>query len=79
MPPEFALGIDRDGLWVPALSSDSTEGVATLARLRKGITLDQANAELRVTSSKLATEYPGTVRGWTLVAHQLCVRLTLGA
>lgn len=78
MPPGFDLPGIAD-LWVPfQLNIDSlplTERAATsnaiVARLRPGVSLEQADAELKVIAQQLEQEYPNFRRGWTVKAVTL--------
>ena len=58
-------------LWVP-WSMDPQQSqerghhyLETVARLRPGVTIEQASAELAGIAQRLAQEYPATNRGWT--------------
>jgi putative ABC transport system permease protein len=73
MPPGFDLpGIAE--VWIPfQLDIDSlplTERAATnntiVARLRPGVSLGQADAELKAIARQLEQEYPNFRRGWTV-------------
>jgi putative ABC transport system permease protein len=78
MPPGFDLPGIAD-VWVPfQLHIDSlplTERAATtnaiVARLRPGVTLQQADAELKAIARQLEQEYPNFRRGWTVKAVPL--------
>ena len=73
MPPGFDLPGVAD-VWVPLqLDIDSlplTERAATnntiVARLRPGVSLGQADAELKAITRQLEQEYPDFRRGWTV-------------
>jgi putative ABC transport system permease protein len=75
MPPGFDLPGIAD-VWVPLQSDiDSlplTERAATnntiVARLRPGVPLEQADAELKAIARQLEQEYPDFRRGWTVKA-----------
>jgi putative ABC transport system permease protein len=78
MPPGFDLPGIAD-VWIPfQVDIDSlplTERAATnntiVARLRPGITLGQADAELKAIARQLEQEYPNFRRGWTVKAVSL--------
>jgi putative ABC transport system permease protein len=67
MPPEFEFPPGRD-LWIPgSLTEDDrrNRGGAyhtAIARLKAGVTLDAASAELRSIADQLSQEYPATNR-----------------
>src|SRR5438874_2537399 len=78
MPPGFDLpGMTK--VWVPIqVSIDNlplVERAATnntiIARLRPGITLKQADTELKAISRQLEQEYPDSRRGWSVKAISL--------
>jgi putative ABC transport system permease protein len=66
MPPGFTGVTDTAQLWVPFMLSGvpvenrGSRGFQTLARLKPGATIAQAQAELDVISAQLATAYPAT-------------------
>ena len=61
-------------LWTPmAFKPDETSNDArgahyinTIGLLRPGVTVAQADAEMRVIASQLATQYPNSNKGWTV-------------
>ena len=64
MPPRFAFPVSEK-LWVPlrikpAANRRDAEQYAVIARLRPGVTLKQANAELAGIARRLAATYPET-------------------
>jgi predicted permease len=67
-PPGFRGLTDRAELWVPFVMSGSAEDLAergtrgfeVLARLRSGVSLARAQADLDAVSLRLAQAYPGT-------------------
>jgi len=80
MPRGFEFPIDpsyRPQLWKPqnwtaedrAVRDDHNYDV--IARLKPGVTLDQAKAELATISDRLAREYPKDDRGWGATAVPL--------
>ncbi|MFL6541535.1 MAG: ABC transporter permease [Chthoniobacterales bacterium] len=53
----------------PAETSNDARGghyVTTLGLLRPGVTVAQADAEMRVIAAQLATQYPKSNKGWTV-------------
>ena len=82
MGPGFDFPISSDEnartqMWKPlawtaqerAIREDHNFGV--IARLRAGVTLQQAQAELDAISNRLAQEYPGANKGWGAIAVPL--------
>jgi putative ABC transport system permease protein len=78
MPPGFDLPGTAD-VWVPLqVNIDNlplVERAATnntiVARLRLGVSLEQADAELKAIARQLESEYPDFRRGWTVKAISL--------
>ena len=66
MPPGFTGVTDTAQLWTPFMLSGvpvdnrGSRGFQTLARLKAGATIAQAQSELDVVSAQLATAYPAT-------------------
>ncbi len=77
MPPRFQFPFKEVEIWVP--SSYSAEELAdrgshylmVAARLRRGATLDQANAQLRVLADRRKKDYPDTNRALGMYAVRL--------
>jgi putative ABC transport system permease protein len=75
MPPGFDLPGIAD-VWVPLqtdidslpLTDRAATNNAIVARLRPGIGLEQADAELKAIARQLEQEYPNFRRGWTVKA-----------
>lgn len=75
-PPGFGGKVDT---WVPmAFEPDETAGdarglhyVHVIARLRAGVTVAQAEAEMKVLASQLATQYPDSNKGWGILLMRL--------
>jgi putative ABC transport system permease protein len=73
-PSGFAQASKVD-TWVPmAFEPDETAGAArgshyvnVIARLRAGVTVAQAEAEMKVLASQLATQYPDSNKGWSIL------------
>ena len=73
MPSEFRLPDQREReLWTPIAFSDNERTLhharyfEAIGRLKRGVTLDQAQAELSVIAGRLAQEHPDTNAGWTV-------------
>jgi putative ABC transport system permease protein len=68
---------DRPQLWKPLSWTDRERAVrdnhnyAVIARLKSGVTLQQARAELDSISNQLALQYPGDNKGWGATAIPL--------
>jgi putative ABC transport system permease protein len=78
LSPRFArYGSDLD-LWVPLAFNDhqrtqqrGARYLQTMARLKRGVTLEQAQAELDVLAANLAAAYPATNQGGGLLVRDL--------
>jgi putative ABC transport system permease protein len=79
MGPEFDFPISSDPdsraqMWKPLAWTDQERAVrdnrnyGVIARLRTGVTLQQAQAELDATSNQLAQDYPNDNKGWGAIA-----------
>lgn len=72
-PPNFGQQNKVD-VWIPmAFKPDETSNdargahyITTVGLLRPGVTVAQADAEMRVIASQLATQYPNSNKGWTV-------------
>jgi len=82
MGPEFDFPIfsDQDAraqMWKPLAWTDQERAIrgdhnyAVIARLKAGVTLRQAQAELDAISNRLAQEYPNDNKGWGAIAIPL--------
>lgn len=76
MGEHFAFTTDVEQLWLPVDPADPAASRASFAwrvigRLAPGVTLAQADAELRSIGARLATEYPEANAGRTLLAMGL--------
>ena len=73
MPPGFDLPGAAE-IWVPLqvkieslpLTERATSGYDIVARLKPGVTVKQANADLRTIARQLEQEYPDFRRGWSV-------------
>jgi len=69
MPPDFFFPVREGELWTPwAMQPEEASGrgdhyVRTIARLKPGVTIEQANAEVERISARLSNEYPRTNEG----------------
>ncbi len=69
MPPSFFFPVREAELWLPwAISPEEAAGrgdhyLRVLARLKPGITLERANAEVEAIAGRLSNEYPRTNEG----------------
>src|SRR5438477_407094 len=77
---EFPISTDpanRPQMWKPLSWTDQERAVrdnhnyAVIARLKNGVTLQQARAELDSISNQLARQYPGDNKGWGATAIPL--------
>ena len=73
MPAKFAnhaWGATAQPIWVPLAQTDTQKAVRdnhnfqVVARLRPGVTIEQAEAEMRTISTRLESEYPKDNAGW---------------
>ena len=69
MPPDFFFPVRDSELWTPwAMEPEEANGrgdhyVRAVARLKPGITIEQANAEVEAIAARLSNEYPRTNEG----------------
>jgi putative ABC transport system permease protein len=83
MPPGFTGMTDTAQLWVPftqvtsvsTLQNRGTRGFVALARLKDGVSLSQAQAELDAISARLAQAHPATNEKRAVQASPLDVEL----
>jgi len=69
LPQEKTMFFGRIDVWTPlAMDPNSTERTArnrgVLARLKPGVTVEQAQAEMVAIENRLAREYPAADEGW---------------
>jgi putative ABC transport system permease protein len=88
MPPGFRfpppgaypiLGKVRTELWVPLTRDTANRGsrsVGVIGRLKPGVTIGQASAEMDRIASQLAETYPGADKGWSTALVPLQSQLT---
>ena len=74
MPPRFEFP-ELQKLWIPislvANDNRGARGLPAYARLRDGVTMEQAQSELSALASQLASTYPATNKDWTFRAMTL--------
>ena len=81
MPDRFQFPSDNPQFWVPlvlndALKSDrANKTLAAIGRLRAGVSLGQARAEMKAVWSRLQAQYPDANRQWDLSVVLLRDRL----
>lgn len=77
MPTSFKDPWGNTALWMPmpvdgdTLKNRSSRYWSTFARLKPGVTLEQATAELATLASGLEQSHPDNYRGWSLQARDL--------
>jgi putative ABC transport system permease protein len=69
MPPKFAFADKNHKAWVPLApivdnDTRSARGLFVIGRLKPGITVERAQAELSAVAAKIAGDYPLTNEGW---------------
>ncbi len=75
MPPGFRFPARQD-LWIPltplhAADARGDRTIGAFARLKRGVTVDQAAVELKTISARLAQEHPDDNRGYTTILRTL--------
>ena len=82
MPPDVAFPSRETLLWTPlvfdagSLASRGGHWLAAIARLKSGVTLEGATAEMKSLAAQLEKEYPEAQTGWGAAAwslHELVV------
>ena len=77
MPASFKEPWGNTGLWLPmpvdgdTMKNRSSRYWSTFARLKTGVSLDQARAELAAIGARLEQAHPDNYRGWSLSAFDL--------
>ncbi|HKY04888.1 MAG TPA: ABC transporter permease [Blastocatellia bacterium] len=70
MPPEFKFPDEQVDVWMPSgfgaqqLQDRGSKYVNVIARLKSGITLAQAAAEMRAIAARLQDQHPATNKDW---------------
>ncbi len=85
MPPDYRH-LDMDGavpsqLWIPVVFDPEGRGrrsdfLSIVARMKPGVTLDQAQADMSLIAARLAEEYPAANEGWSIDVIALKDRFT---
>lgn len=75
MPPRF-LFPENQRLWVPISSYQETaprnqRGLQVFARMKPGVTQQQAEADLKALAARLASTYPVENENWSIVTRSL--------
>jgi len=75
MPPGFAFP-ENQKLWIPltpfvAKNTRAQRAIFALGRLKPGVTMDQAQADLSAVMAQLATQYPDTNKDWDADVHTM--------
>ena len=75
MPPKFKFPENVE-LWIPITPIEhatprSVRGVSVFGRLKPGVTVDQANIELKSVMARLEEAYPVENKGWSARAEPL--------
>ena len=75
MPPKFSFP-ENQKVWIPLASIvekdlRSSHNLFTFGRLKPGVEMSQARAELTSISATLASQYPLTNDGWSAIAQPL--------
>ncbi len=83
VPDAAGLSGDRERLFIPLAhdrdpSQRGWHSYDAVARLKPGVTVDAARAELQAIGARLATEFPDTDRGWGIDAVPLREHLVPG-
>ena len=80
MPPDFSMAtwaITKRDVWVPVAYKDADRAVrdnhndSVVARLKSGVTLEQAEAEMKEISARLEGAYPKEDAGWGATVRPL--------
>ena len=70
MPPDFR-GLMQADLWVPSVVDERWRGfrgryLTPVARLKPGVSLEQAQAEMKAIAAQIAAEIPDFTGGWSV-------------
>jgi predicted permease len=76
MPAGFNLPGDTTELWIPLTKAlmelpRGQSSLFTLARLKQGVSLSQAQSEMNVIAQRLAEQFPDDNAGWGVQLHPL--------
>jgi putative ABC transport system permease protein len=80
LPPNSAIDRGYWQLWRPlTFTTDSRtrdfHWLAALARLKKGVTLEAAQAQMAVIGARIARDHPGTNQGWSVNVESFAARV----
>ena len=76
LPPDFRFATETFALWAP-ISADPNyrsrddHSLLVFARLKDGVTLSQAQAQMDTVAQQLARQYPTTSAGWGITVRPL--------
>jgi len=73
MPARFKYWLPPAQLWIPFTGprSRQSRSLRVFARLKRGISAEQASAEMATISDRLALQYPDINKGWSAIALTL--------
>ena len=73
MPARFRFWLTPAQLWIPLTGPPSRQSrsLHVFARLKRGIPVEQASAEMATISNRLARQFPDTNKGWSAIALTL--------
>ena len=79
MPKSYRLGYDGPQLWTPLVFSPQSvlpaaredRSLRVMARLKSGVIVETANAEMAGLAQRSEQTYPGTSKGWSATAMPL--------
>src|SRR5712692_5486936 len=76
LPPDFKFATENFALWAPLgtdpnYRSRDDHNLLVFARLKDGVTLPQAQAQMNGVAQQLAREYPTTSAGWGITVRPL--------
>src|SRR5688572_23994186 len=77
MPPSFRFPTAKTEVWIPAQMPSGILGMRearffdTVGRLKPGVTVEEAQADLAVVQARLGEQFPDTDRGWSAAVAPL--------
>ena len=77
MPRSFGFGGENARYWLPYAFGPNEETargmhyLQVMARLRDGVTLTQANQQMKALAAQMDQQYPSTNKGWTTVVESM--------
>ncbi len=81
MPPQFQYPAPTTEIWIPKQAQPALMQIRearfyqVIGRLKPGVTLEQAQADLAAVQQKLGVQYPKTDSGWTVAMEPLKERI----